>query len=587
MSAVEYTAPWPVFALAWSNHPSSSSAGGSSSSLSAYNHPRNSSSSSRYVPPSPSPLARGQDDYPYGHTASPPVPDSARLAVGSFVEQYTNRIQILGFSSDDPGSLQLLADASHPYPPTKLGFQPSTLADPSSHSRGPSSERERSDRAYASPTTKMAKRGSWGAKVRSSSGADDGGQSGSIDNYPDRELLASTADCLRIWEVHRNEGGGHGGDDSYRSGYVGQSDPGQKLRFGLREKSVLAHSKNTTSPPAPLTSFSWNTPSPNLIVTSSIDTTCTIWDLPTRTALTQLIAHDREVYDVDWCPGSADVFASVGADGSVRVFDLRSLEHSTIIYETGTVPGPTESRPGTSLSTTSSRAPSTRGGVPATPLLRIAFNPWDANYLATFHLESDSVQILDVRAPGSPILELRGHSASVNAIAWGPPSSGHGSLGPSKGMVCSAADDAQVLVYDLASTTLRTASAQGRRSRNGHAASPAAGASMAYSGSSMAGSPGPGSMAGSIGVGAEIPFLAYTTPTHDMVNNVAWLRAGGGGGSGGGASSAASGGQRSVVQEWNEFTASSQQQQQWNGHAPPESDWIAMAAGNSVRALKV
>ena len=76
---------------------------------------------------------------------------------------------------------------------------------------------------------------------------------------------------------------------------------------------------------------------------------------------------------------------------------------------------------------TSSRATSTRS-VPAAPLLRIAFNPWDANYLATFHLESDSVQILDVRAPGSPILELRGHSAAVNAIAWGPPSVGAGVL---------------------------------------------------------------------------------------------------------------------------------------------------------------
>jgi WD40 repeat protein len=28
-----------------------------------------------------------------------------------------------------------------------------------------------------------------------------------------------------------------------------------------------------------------------------------------------------------------DLFASVGADGSVRMFDLRSLVHSTIIYE--------------------------------------------------------------------------------------------------------------------------------------------------------------------------------------------------------------------------------------------------------------
>ena len=38
---------------------------------------------------------------------------------------------------------------------------------------------------------------------------------------------------------------------------------------------------------------------------------------------TQLIAHDKEVYDIAW--GGIGVFASVSADGSVRVFDLRSV----------------------------------------------------------------------------------------------------------------------------------------------------------------------------------------------------------------------------------------------------------------------
>ena len=36
---------------------------------------------------------------------------------------------------------------------------------------------------------------------------------------------------------------------------------------------------------------------------------------------TQLIAHDKAVYDIAW--GGVGVFASVSADGSVRVFDLR------------------------------------------------------------------------------------------------------------------------------------------------------------------------------------------------------------------------------------------------------------------------
>jgi WD repeat-containing protein 68 len=99
--------------------------------------------------------------------------------------------------------------------------------------------------------------------------------------------------------------------------------------------SPLALLSNSKSPEhtAPITALDWNTISPSLIITSSIDTTCTIWDIPTLTAKTQLIAHDKEVYDVRFCANSVDVFVSCGADGSVRMFDLRSLEHSTIIYE--------------------------------------------------------------------------------------------------------------------------------------------------------------------------------------------------------------------------------------------------------------
>lgn len=99
--------------------------------------------------------------------------------------------------------------------------------------------------------------------------------------------------------------------------------------------SPLALLSNSKSPEhtAPITSLDWNVVSPSLIITSSIDTTCTIWDIPTLTAKTQLIAHDKEVFDVRFCANSVDVFVSCGADGSVRMFDLRSLEHSTIIYE--------------------------------------------------------------------------------------------------------------------------------------------------------------------------------------------------------------------------------------------------------------
>jgi WD repeat-containing protein 68 len=49
---------------------------------------------------------------------------------------------------------------------------------------------------------------------------------------------------------------------------------------------------------------------------------------------TQLIAHDREVYDLAFSSFNPEVCASVGVDGSMRMFDLRNLEHSNILYET-------------------------------------------------------------------------------------------------------------------------------------------------------------------------------------------------------------------------------------------------------------
>ena len=95
---------------------------------------------------------------------------------------------------------------------------------------------------------------------------------------------------------------------------------------------------------------------------------------------TQLIAHDKEVYDIAW--GGVGVFASVSADGSVRVFDLRDKEHSTIIYESPQ---------------------------PETPLLRLGWNKQDPRYMATILMDSQKVVVLDIRFPTLPVAELSRH----------------------------------------------------------------------------------------------------------------------------------------------------------------------------------
>ncbi|KAF2402688.1 WD40 repeat-like protein [Trichodelitschia bisporula] len=247
------------------------------------------------------------------------------------------------------------------------------------------------------------------------------------------DLLATSGDHLRLWSLPSTPPSANISSTITRSSSVNTREPAPQK---LTPLALLSNSK-TPEHTAPLTSLDWNTLSPKLIITSSIDTTCTIWDIPTLTAKTQLIAHDKEVFDVRFCAGSVDVFVSCGADGSVRMFDLRSLEHSTIIYE------PSDKQPGDKDKGTPDRMSPTRAQQTLTyapPLLRLAASPHDSHLLATFAADSNIIRILDVRQPGQALLELRGHAAPITAVEWAP---------NRRGMLASGADDSLVLVWDL------------------------------------------------------------------------------------------------------------------------------------------
>jgi WD40 repeat protein len=172
------------------------------------------------------------------------------------------------------------------------------------------------------------------------------------------DLLATTGDYLRLWSTSID-----GVDNK------------------VEMKALLNNNKHTEYC-APLTSFDWNDTDPSIVGTCSIDTTCTIWDvnkLQPKTQLigtymciclycgvvfmniyvyiyiyiymyiyihvhqyihkyeyihininiyiniylyvfkTQLIAHDKEVYDIAFACGK-DVFGTVGADGYIYIY---------------------------------------------------------------------------------------------------------------------------------------------------------------------------------------------------------------------------------------------------------------------------
>lgn len=255
-----------------------------------------------------------------------------RLAIGSLRESLDNEIKIIKLSADPSEDFVCSATFHHNFPATKLLWLPS--------------------KSTAHP-----------------------------------DLMATSSDILRIWEV----------DDQH-----GQVNP----------KSELKDSSQSFS--APLTSFDWNKKDPNVIGVCSLDTTCSIWDINRESIKAQLIAHDKEVFDIGF--QDVNVFATVGADGSMRMFDLRSLEHSTILYETAQ--GPNEGK----------------------PLLRLSWNNQDSSYIATFEPDSTKVVILDVRVPMIPVCELEGHTDFVDAFCWAPHSSCH---------ICTAGDDKQALIWDL------------------------------------------------------------------------------------------------------------------------------------------
>ncbi|KAM5434409.1 hypothetical protein McanMca71_007676 [Microsporum canis] len=316
--------------------------------------------------------------------AAPNTNSAGKIALGSYLEDTHNYIQILHAQTaerdyndpdNDPGlEFVKTAEATHSYPVTRILWEP------------PSSQKQSTD------------------------------------------LLATSGDHLRLWSLPSNPNQ----TQYYGNNSINRMSASNKSPPPLQKLSPLALLSNSKTPEhtAPITSLDWNAVSPSLIITSSIDTTCTIWDIPTLTAKTQLIAHDKEVYDVRFCANSVDVFVSCGADGSVRMFDLRSLEHSTIIYEPSEKHdkgSPGDLSPGQS-------------SVWPPPLQRIAASPHDAHLLATFAQDSNIIRVLDVRQPGQALLELKGHAAPVNCMEWSP---------SRRGTIATGADDSLVLIWDL------------------------------------------------------------------------------------------------------------------------------------------
>lgn len=258
------------------------------------------------------------------------------------------------------------------------------------------------------------------------------------------ERLATSSEVLRLYKVDHENYENNNDYKIHQTHYLANNTTASAPNKSASTSSSSLGKKSAPSMTSdicpPVTSFDWNKVDTNVIITSSVDTTCTVWDLnrsmllsegpnspDTATIKTQLIAHDSEVFDVKFLNDSTNVFASVGNDGSMRIFDLRSLEHSTIIYEP-----PSNTSNHNEGGTYNSKA-----------LVKLAASNVDQNYLASVGVNSNQVIILDTRMPGMPVTVLDGSfggltNTAISSLQWHPNSN----------FLLTGGDDCQALIWD-------------------------------------------------------------------------------------------------------------------------------------------
>ena len=190
-----------------------------------------------------------------------------RLAAGSFLEDSTNRVEILYFD-EDKGHLGLASPSlsfQHPFPATKIMFipdkgvgRPDLMATSSDYIRiykvnDEDAPRGAGDVPSAGGPAAGDADGGAGVKEEAAAGG-----------MPQRSVKSGgNVKPGMSPEKDANAGGGNGASSSGGS---------------IELRSFLNNSKSSEFC-APLTSFDWNDEDMNKIGTSSIDTTCTIWDI--------------------------------------------------------------------------------------------------------------------------------------------------------------------------------------------------------------------------------------------------------------------------------------------------------------------
>jgi len=160
------------------------------------------------------------------------------------------------------------------------------------------------------------------------------------------------------------------------------------------------------------TSADWSTANPSKVATCSIDSTSSIWDINELKEIICFICHKKEVYDISFGKDEF-TFMTTGADGSIRLFDIRDSKKCEIVY----------------------------GGEYELPKIKLSWNHYDPNYFLTTIQDKTSFYVFDLRYSYQPVIAiLNKHENAINNAIWAP---------KTNNIIISVSDDKKSIIWDL------------------------------------------------------------------------------------------------------------------------------------------
>ena len=171
----------------------------------------------------------------------------------------------------------------------------------------------------------------------------------------------------------------------------------------------MAFTKRIKDYCGPLTTCDWSLSNNSIIGVYSVDTTCVIWDLNKLEVKYMIITHDKEVYDISLGQDEF-TFMGTGVDGSLRLFDSRQANSSSIIFDTRDA------------------------------MTKLKWNLINPNFILTVIVDKNEIYILDQRKLTSPYAILKVHTNVVNNAIWAPQSNTN---------LISISDDKSALLWDI------------------------------------------------------------------------------------------------------------------------------------------